>query len=133
MAQNPVKFGTFTATTNGTVALTTAASGFGAFPPNNQIAGHGANVWCEITSVGSGSAWATGSGFKWTSPGGNALSIGTIGAVTSTTNSQMLTLAAAFVDATKLTHPPITHVQVTVQTAGTTTSLIGDLYIIPAI
>lgn len=129
MAKSVMKIGSFTATTSGTVAVT---------PPSsfNSLAsyhgGYRSNYWVEITAVGDGSGWATGSAFKWQSPGGNALVIGTIGIVTSTTQSALLSVTTALAAATAMANPPITHVQVTNQTAGTVTSISGDIYIIPA-
>lgn len=121
MAKSPIKVASFSGTTSGTVAVTFAAS------PNHGS--YRSNYWVEITSVGSGSGWS-GVEFKWVSPGGNALSIGTIATVTSTTNSGLITFTTALVAATACANPNISHVRLTNQTAGTTTSIAGDIYMI---
>lgn len=128
MAKVPVKVGSFSATTSGTVTLVNSGQ------PNAGIGGFGTNYWLEVTGISSGSALTTsGAAFKWVSPGGNALTVASIsaGVVTSTTNSQILTFASSFVDATKRVAPHITTVQVTFQTSGATNGISCDLYLIP--
>lgn len=130
MSSVPIKISSFAATTSGTVALT-----YPNFVPNVGAGGFGNNIWMEVTGISTGSALTTsGASFKWQSAGGNALVVAAISAVlvTSTTNSQMLTFAAGFVDATKRIAPPLTHVQLTFQTTSTSNGVTGDLYLIPA-
>ena len=121
MAQSIYKVATFSATTSGTVSITPSAMDNG---------GYRSNYWIEIDSVGSGSGWS-GVEFKYVSPGGNSLSIGTIATVTSTTNSGPIIYATALAAATAMANPPITHVRFTNQTAGTTTTIAGSIYMIP--
>lgn len=130
MAKVPVKIGSFTATTAGTASITYATPT--ALP---GVAGLGSNLWLEVTAISSGSALTTsGASFQWRSPGGNTLTVASISAalVTSTTNSQMLTFASSFVDATKRVCPMPSIVTVTFQTAGATNGIAADLYLIPA-
>ena len=130
MAQIPVKIGSFAATTAGTVAISPTVS------PNAGIGGLGSNLFMEVTAISAGSSLTTsGAQFKWLSPGGStSVTVASISAVliSSTTNSQFLTVVAAFATTANRVCPIPNQVVVTFQTVGATNGIAADLYLIPA-